>query len=51
LACGAEYVWVVDPVALDGEVHTASGIERVSDGLFRAGAIEIDVRLMPQQQD
>ena len=44
LACGAEYVWVVDPIALQGEAHTAAGIERVSDGVFRAGEIEINIR-------
>jgi hypothetical protein len=41
---GVEYVWVIDPVDLTGEVHTQAGIERVADGVFRAGVVEVNVR-------
>jgi Uma2 family endonuclease len=44
LAWGVEYVWVVDPVELDGDVHTNAGVERVPDGVFRAGVVEVNVR-------
>ena len=39
-----KYVWVVDPVELDGDVHTNAGVERVPDGVFRAGVVEVNVR-------
>ena len=45
LAFGVTYVWIVDPVAGTGEVHTAGGIERVDEGGFRAGEIEIRLKL------
>ncbi len=44
LAFGVRYVWVIDPVARRGEIHTRIGIERVEDGVFRAGEITVDVR-------
>jgi Uma2 family endonuclease len=44
LALGVPYVWVVDPVSLNGETRTRDGIERVSDGRFRAGVIEVDLQ-------
>lgn len=40
---GVEYVWVVDPVKKNGEIHTRDSILAVRDGRFRAGEIEIDV--------
>ncbi len=40
---GVQYVWIIDPVALTGEIYTRDGIERVRDGKFKAGAIEIDL--------
>jgi len=43
LAVGATYVWVIDPIAFTGRIHTRHGVEQVADGLFRAGEIEIDV--------
>jgi len=48
LAWGVAHVWVVDPVLLAGEIHTSDRIERVGDGLFRAGNIEIDLRKTQQ---
>ncbi len=43
LAFGVAYVWLIDPITRGGEVHTAQNIQRVSDGVFRAGKIEIDI--------
>jgi Uma2 family endonuclease len=43
LAFGVPYVWIVDPTNGTGEIHTPAGIERVQDGRFRAGEIEIQV--------
>ncbi len=45
LSFGVTYVWIVDPVSFQGEIHARDGIQRVEDGLFRAGAIEVDLRL------
>ena len=45
LSFGVTHVWIADPVSLRGEIHTQDGIQRVEDGLFRAGAIEVDLRL------
>jgi Uma2 family endonuclease len=44
LAFGVLYVWVVDPNTRRGEIHTRSAIQRVADGVFRAGEIEVDLR-------
>ena len=44
LSFGVRYVWVVDPVALTGEIYSAERIDRVGDGVFRADQIEVDVR-------
>lgn len=48
LAWGVVYVWIVDPVLLEGEIHTRDRIERARDGRFRAGDIEIDLRKVHQ---
>jgi Uma2 family endonuclease len=45
---GVAHVWIVDPVSLDGEVHTSDRIERVRDGRFRTGDIEVDLRKTQQ---
>jgi Uma2 family endonuclease len=44
LAFGVAYVWVIDPITRRGEIHTSKGIQRIEDGMFRAGEIEVDVR-------
>jgi len=41
LAFGVVYVWIVDPKTGTGEIHTTDGIERVENGIFRAGEIEV----------
>lgn len=43
LGFGVHYVWVIDPQTLTGEIHTASGIARVSDGVFTAGPISVSL--------
>ena len=43
LAFGVAYVWIVDPNTGTGEIHSPEGTERVENGKFRAG--EIDVHL------
>lgn len=47
LEFGVSYVWVIDPIARTGEVYTLGAIEKIRDGKFRAGAIEIDLAEMP----
>jgi Uma2 family endonuclease len=44
LALGVQYVWIVDPVSLRGDVHTKDRIERIQDGVFQADAIKLDLR-------
>jgi Uma2 family endonuclease len=44
LELGVPYVWIVDPVSLTGDVHTRDRIERVREGRFSAGNIEVDIR-------
>ena len=41
LAFGVAYVWVVDPTSGEGEIHSADGAERVKNGRFRAGPIQL----------
>jgi len=44
LTFGVAWVWVIDPATLSGEIHSASSIRSVDDGLFTAGKISIDLR-------
>jgi hypothetical protein len=37
------YVWVVDPNTGQGEIHSPDGTERVENGGFRAGPIEVEM--------
>lgn len=46
LSFGVTHVWIVDPISLRGEIHTRDGIQRVENGLFRAGAIDVDLHLI-----
>jgi Uma2 family endonuclease len=41
LAFGVAYVWIVDPETGAGEIHTPDRVERVEDGRFHAGEIEV----------
>lgn len=40
-AFGVAYVWIVDPDTGTGEIHSPEGTERVENGRFRAGEIEV----------
>jgi Uma2 family endonuclease len=44
LVFGVVYVWVIDPSARRGEIYTSRDIQRVEDGVFRAGEIKVDIR-------
>jgi Uma2 family endonuclease len=41
---GVNYVWVIDPTTHRGDIHTRKTIERVDDGVFRAGEIAVDLQ-------
>ncbi len=43
LAFGVAYVWIVDPNTGTGEIHSPGGTERVENGRFRAGEIEVQL--------
>lgn len=45
LEMGVTSVWVIDSVQFTGEIYTEDRIDRVRDGLFRAGEIEVDIWL------
>lgn len=45
LEFGVECIWVVDPESCTGEIFTQETTYRVTDGVFRAGSIEVNVRL------
>lgn len=51
LSFGVDYVWVIDPETYSGEVYTQSTTTRITDGIFRAGHIEVDVRMVPKPDD
>jgi Uma2 family endonuclease len=48
LAFGVAYVWSMDPVSLGGESHARDRSERVRDGRYRAGDIEVDLQKIQQ---
>ncbi|MGA3074717.1 MAG: Uma2 family endonuclease [Bryobacteraceae bacterium] len=43
LAFGVAYVSIVDPNTGTGEIHSPEGTERVENGRFRAGEIEVQL--------
>jgi Uma2 family endonuclease len=43
LAFGVEWVWVIDPVTRNGEIHSQTGIAAVENRIFTAGQIEDDL--------
>jgi Uma2 family endonuclease len=43
LEMGVEFVWIVDPVSFTGEIRTKHDIKRVTNGIFTAGDITIDI--------
>lgn len=44
LAFGVAYVWVIDPESRRGEIYAKTHSERVEDGIFRAGDIEVNLQ-------
>jgi Uma2 family endonuclease len=42
-AFGVACVWIVDPETGTGEIHSQDGTERVENGRFRAGEIEVQL--------
>ena len=48
LALGVPYVWVIDPEILTGEIYTQTAIQRVTDGIFRAGDVTVDINAAPR---
>jgi Uma2 family endonuclease len=44
LDMGVQFVWIVDPVSFTGEIRTRERIKVVTDGMFRADGIAIDIR-------
>ena len=49
LAFGVDYVWVIDPETFTGEIHTQTAIHRVTDGIFRAGELTVDINGVPRR--
>jgi Uma2 family endonuclease len=41
---GVQFVWIIDPVSFTGEIRTKDGIETVTNGIFQADGITIDIR-------
>jgi Uma2 family endonuclease len=44
LEFGVQFVWVIDPISLHGEIYTVASITRVTDGCFTAGEISVDLK-------
>ena len=44
LNMGVDSVWIVDPVSFTGEIRTRREIIAVTNGIFSAGEITIDIR-------
>jgi len=45
IACGARYVWIIDPETLESELRTAEGIVNVADQTLRLPDSEIVIPL------
>ena len=40
---GVEWVWVIDPVSLSGQVHSRDGGVRIEDRIFSTGRFSVDL--------
>ena len=40
---GVEWVWVIDPLSLTGQVHSAGSIVNVQDRVFRTDRFSVDL--------
>ncbi len=43
LAFGVSWVWVIDPVTRNGQIHSAAGVQSVNDGIFSTDRLRIDL--------
>jgi Uma2 family endonuclease len=40
---GVDWVWVIDPVSLTGQVHSLSGVANVEDRIFSTDRFSVDI--------
>ena len=40
---GVAWVWVIDPIALSGEVHSRNGVGRIEDRIFSTDRFSVDL--------
>jgi hypothetical protein len=40
---GVSWVWVIDPVALTGQVHSQSGVVSIEDRIFATDRFSVDL--------
>ena len=50
-AFGVPYVWVIDPVSFESDLHTASGSRKLEDGILRIEGTAIEVPLRALDED
>jgi Uma2 family endonuclease len=51
LAFGVPYVWVIDPVTFESDLHTPSGCRKLEDGILRIEGTGIEVLLHALDED
>jgi Uma2 family endonuclease len=51
LAFGVPYVWVIDPVTFESDLHTVSGSRELDDGILRIEGAAIEVPLHALDED
>jgi len=51
LAFGVPYVWCIDPVTLESDLHTATGCRKLEDGILRVEGTAIEVPLQALDED
>ena len=50
-AFGVPYVWVIDPVNFESDLHTASGCRKLEDGILRIEGTAVEVPLPALDED
>jgi Uma2 family endonuclease len=50
-AFGLPYVWVIDPVNFESDLHTASGCRKLEDGILRIEGTAVEVPLHALDED
>ena len=48
LSMGVSYVWVIDPQSRSGSIHTTAGSTDVTEGVFSAGPITVNLAELDQ---